>query len=94
MSQPPSAEDQLAFLFRVQRILTEGSFDATYKFALLLALADLAIERADDTTSALDLDTQDIAAQLNASIRSRVARPQSSVASREPTSRPADRCRA
>jgi hypothetical protein len=61
MSQPPSAEDQLAFLFRVQRILTEGAFVSTYKFALLLALADLAIERADDTTAALDLDTHDIA---------------------------------
>lgn len=61
MSRPPSAEDQLAFLFRVQRILTEGAFVSTYKFALLLALAELAIERADDTTGALDLDTEDIA---------------------------------
>jgi len=61
MSRLPSAEDQLAFLFRIQRILTEGSFDSTYKFALLLALAELAIERADDTTDALDLDTEDIA---------------------------------
>jgi hypothetical protein len=61
MSQPPSAEAQLEFLFRVQRILTEGAFVSTYKFALLLSLAELSVERADDTTADLDLDTVDIA---------------------------------
>jgi hypothetical protein len=59
--QPPSAEDQLVFLSRIQGILTEGSFVSTYKFALLLALADLAVERGDDTTAALDLETRAIA---------------------------------
>lgn len=34
---------------------------ATYKFALLLSLADLAVERGDDSTEALPLDTLDLA---------------------------------
>lgn len=61
MSRPPTAEEQLAFLVRVQRVLTEGAFVSTYKFALLLALADLAIERTDDSIAAIDLNTRDIA---------------------------------
>jgi hypothetical protein len=44
----PSAEEQIRFLQDLQRILGEGSFTATYKYALLLALADLAVERGDD----------------------------------------------
>jgi len=39
----PSADEQLKFLTNIQRILDEGSFVATYKFALLLAFADYAI---------------------------------------------------
>jgi len=35
LSEPPSAEEQLTFLFRIQRILTEGVFESTYEFALL-----------------------------------------------------------
>ena len=35
---------QLTFLAFIQRVLTEGQFTATYKFALLVALADLAVE--------------------------------------------------
>jgi hypothetical protein len=46
---PPDPERQVDFFFRVQRLLSDGSFVATYKFALLLSLADLA-ERGDDTT--------------------------------------------
>jgi hypothetical protein len=40
----------LEFLRKLQRLLTEGDFVATYKFALLNALADLSLERtfADD----------------------------------------------
>ena len=44
----PSAEAQVRFLRDLQRILDEGSFVATYKFALIHALADLAVERGDD----------------------------------------------
>jgi hypothetical protein len=58
---PPSPEDQVQFLFKVQRLLSEGSFVSTYKFALLLALADLAVERGDDSTEELWLDTLDLA---------------------------------
>jgi hypothetical protein len=57
----PEAERQVQFLFNVQRLLSDGSFVATYKFALLLSLADLAVERGDDTTEALWLDTRDLA---------------------------------
>lgn len=61
MSALPTAEQQLAFLFRIQRILTEGAFESTYKFALLLSLAELAVERGDDTTETLALDAVDVA---------------------------------
>ena len=57
----PEPENQVQFLFKVQRLLSEGSFVSTYKYALLLSLADLAIERGDDTTEQLSLDTLDLA---------------------------------
>ena len=44
----PSPSAQVAFLRELQRLLDEGQFTATYKFALLLALADLAVERGDE----------------------------------------------
>ena len=58
---PPDPERQVDFLFHVQRLLCDGSFVATYKFALLLALAELAVERADDTMESLPLETTVIA---------------------------------
>ena len=57
----PDPERQVQFLFDVQRLISDGSFVATYKYALLLALADLAVERADDITESLPLDTLDLA---------------------------------
>ena len=57
----PEPERQVQFLFNVQRLLSDGGFVATYKFALLLSLADLAVERGDDTTESLSLDTRDLA---------------------------------
>lgn len=57
----PSAEDQVRFLTHVQRVLAEGQFVATYKYALLLALADLAVEIGDDTGSPLSVPTALIA---------------------------------
>lgn len=57
----PEPEEQIAFLLKLQRLLSEGSFVSSYKFALLLALADLAVERGDDTTEVLHLDTEDLA---------------------------------
>jgi hypothetical protein len=49
------------FLHNIQRLLGEGQFVATYKFALIHALADLAVLKGDDSGDALVLDTQDIA---------------------------------
>jgi hypothetical protein len=51
----PSAEVQLSFLNQIQRLFDEGEFVATYKFALLIALTELSIERGDDTDAALHL---------------------------------------
>ena len=52
---PPSAEAQLAFLAKLQRLFSEGDFTATYKFALLIALADLAVELGADDGAELAL---------------------------------------
>ena len=38
----PTPEDQVQFLRNMQRLLAEGLFVASYKFALVHALADLA----------------------------------------------------
>jgi hypothetical protein len=58
---PPSPEEQLQFLKNLQRILSEGGFVATYKFALLMALADIAVERGDDSGARLTIPTQALA---------------------------------
>ena len=47
MTAPPGDRGQLDFLQHVQRIFDEGEFVATYKFALLIALVELAIERGE-----------------------------------------------
>ena len=39
---PPTPDEQVRFLRNVQRLLAEGQFTASYKFALVHALADLA----------------------------------------------------
>jgi hypothetical protein len=51
VSDAPIAE--LAFLRKLQRLLNEGDFVATYKFALLNALADLSLERSSDADGSL-----------------------------------------
>ena len=57
----PSPEEQLAFLAKLQRIFEEGEFTATYKFALLVALTELAVERGGDDNRALPLQIRWIA---------------------------------
>jgi 5-methylcytosine-specific restriction endonuclease McrA len=57
----PSAEAQLVFLGKLQRIFTESDFTATYKFALLMALADLAVELGADDGEELPLSIRQIA---------------------------------
>lgn len=61
MSPPPSAEFQVRFLRDLQRILEEGVFTATYKFALVHALADLCVQKGDDSGDPLRLPIRDIA---------------------------------
>jgi hypothetical protein len=41
----PTPEFQVQFLQNLQRLLSEGLFTATYKYARHLALADIAVER-------------------------------------------------
>ena len=60
----PTPEDQVQFLRKIQRLLAEGLFTASYKFALLHTIADLAVEKGDDSGAPLDLDTKDIAAKF------------------------------
>lgn len=59
-SQPPSPEAQLQFLSKLQRLFAEGDFTATYKFALLVSLADLAVELGADNGEELVLTTRQI----------------------------------
>lgn len=44
----PPAEFQLQFLAKLQRVFSEGEFAATYKFALLMAMTELAVEHGRD----------------------------------------------
>ncbi len=56
-----TSDAQVQFLTNFQRLLAEGSFVATYKFALLLALADLSVEKGDDIGSSIEIATMEIA---------------------------------
>jgi hypothetical protein len=60
----PTPEQQVQFLRNIQRLLAEGLFVASYKFALVHALADLAVLKGDDTGSPLHINTTDIASQF------------------------------
>lgn len=57
----PTPEQQIESLVKIQRLLGEGRFVASYKFALLQALADLSVEKGDDSGKPLRLTTSDIA---------------------------------
>lgn len=59
--RPPDAARQIEFLRKLQRILEEGQFTATYKFALVHALADLAVQYGDDSDAPLRLPARAIA---------------------------------
>ena len=56
-----SAEAQRVFLGKLQRIFPESDFTATDKFALLMALADLAVELGADDGEELVLSIRQIA---------------------------------
>lgn len=57
----PTAEERLRFLQDVQRLIDEGLFSATYKFALLSALADLAVAKGDVGGGPLSIEVSEIA---------------------------------
>jgi 5-methylcytosine-specific restriction endonuclease McrA len=59
-----SAEDQLQFLANIQKLLSDGAVNTTYKFALLLAIADLAVERGDDTSGELFIHLDDVSEKV------------------------------
>src|SRR5690606_15921262 len=62
LMQIPSAEEQVRFLTNIQRLLTDGDFVATYKYALLKALSDIALERKGIESGApLSISTTEIA---------------------------------
>ena len=52
----PTAQEQLKFLKNIQLILQSGSFSSTYKFALLISLSGLAIEKGEDSGESLSLE--------------------------------------
>lgn len=60
----PTPEEQVHFLRNIQRLLAEGLFVASYKFALVRALADLSVLKGEDSGTPLELDTRDIAAKF------------------------------
>jgi 5-methylcytosine-specific restriction endonuclease McrA len=61
---PPSPAEQVAILHNFQRLLAEGAFVATYKYALLQALSDLAVAQGDDSGEPLALTTAQIAGEM------------------------------
>ncbi|WP_405230356.1 HNH endonuclease [Lentisalinibacter sediminis] len=56
-----AAEEQIGFLTTLQRLLEEGSFVSTYKYALLMALADLSVESTEEGDGALTVPLDAIA---------------------------------
>jgi hypothetical protein len=60
----PTAEAQVAFLGKIERLLSEGQFVATYKYALLVAIANLAIKHGSDDGSELDVPIRAIAEEF------------------------------
>lgn len=57
----PTPQDQVEFLKKLQRLLTDGQFTASYKFALLRALADLAVLKGNDSGDELQIEVRDLA---------------------------------
>ena len=60
----PNPEDQLHFLQKIQLLLEEGKFTSTYKYALLMALADLSVEYGDVGGNPLTLKVSVISQKL------------------------------
>ena len=60
----PTAEKRLRFLQDVQRLIDDGLYSATYKFALLSTLTDLAVAKGDVGGGALVIQVTEIAEGL------------------------------
>jgi len=60
----PSAKDQLDFIKWIQRLFSEGDFTATYKYALIIALTDLAVELGEDSDAPLTFSMTSIAEKV------------------------------
>ena len=60
----PSSEFQLQFLKKVQLLLDSGKFTSTYKFALLIALTNVAVEKGDDSGATLEVNLDDVAREF------------------------------
>jgi len=58
---PPSPEAQVRFLSQLQRLLSDGGRSASYKYALLLAIADISVEKGDDSGAPLRISTRELA---------------------------------
>lgn len=54
-------DEKLRFIANIERVLAEGAFVSTYKYALLVSLVDLAIEHGDDSGNPLQLPIELIA---------------------------------
>ncbi|TKC98174.1 HNH endonuclease [Polyangium fumosum] len=57
----PCSDEQVKFLLQLQTLLAQGGFVATYKFALLLALADISVEKGDDSGASMRVSIEAIA---------------------------------
>jgi hypothetical protein len=57
---PTGAVDQLDFLGKLQRILGEGLFVASYKYALILALAELSVEKSVKSGDSLVIPLEEL----------------------------------
>ncbi len=60
----PNSEFQLQFLQKVQLLLESGKFTSTYKFALLIALTNVAVEKGDDSGATLKVNLDDVAREF------------------------------
>lgn len=59
-----SATQQLDFLRRTSRILEEGRFTTTYKFAMLIALTNIAVRRGRDDGAPLSINLDELAREF------------------------------
>jgi hypothetical protein len=59
-----TATQQLEFLRRTSRILDEGRFTSTYKFAMLMALTNIAVECGSDSNDELEVDLNDLSREF------------------------------